>query len=67
LALQRDAHIPLAAVERVHQALAGKPAVVHVYPGAEHGFNCWSRSSYHAASAALAHGRATVFLAQQLF
>lgn len=64
---ERDAHIPLSAVEQVRQALAGKPAEVHVYPGAEHGFNCWSRSSYHAASAALAHGRATVFLAQQLF
>ena len=63
----RDAHIPLAAVEQVRQALVGKPAEVHVYPGAEHGFNCWSRDSYDAASAALAHGRATVFLAQQLF
>ncbi|HNU10204.1 MAG TPA: dienelactone hydrolase family protein [Rubrivivax sp.] len=63
----RDAHIPLSAVEQVREALVGKPAELHVYPGAEHGFNCWSRDSYHAASAALAHGRATAFLAQQLF
>jgi carboxymethylenebutenolidase len=52
-------------VERVRAAVQG--AEVHVYAGATHGFNCWARASYHAASAALAHGRATAFLAQQLF
>lgn len=64
---EHDDHIPLDAVERVRQAVAGKAAEVHVYPGAMHGFNCWARASYHAPSAALAHGRATAFLAQQLF
>jgi carboxymethylenebutenolidase len=32
-----------------------------------HGFNCWARGSYHAPSAALAHGRSLQFLAQNLF
>jgi hypothetical protein len=27
-----------------------------------HGFNCWARASYHAPSAALAHGRSLQFL-----
>jgi carboxymethylenebutenolidase len=64
---ERDDHIPPSAVESVRQAMAGKAAEVHVYPGAMHGFNCWSRASYHAPSAALAHGRATAFLAAALF
>ena len=64
---EHDDHIPLDAVERVRQAVAGQGAEVHVYPGAMHGFNCWARASYHAPSAALAHGRATAFLAQRLF
>ena len=59
---QRDDHIPPAAVERVRVAMAGKGAEVHTYPGAMHGFNCWARASYHAQSAALAHGRSLVFL-----
>lgn len=63
---EHDDHIPLQAVERVRTAMAGKGAEVHVYPGAQHGFNCWARASYHAPSAALAHGRALSFLAQHL-
>ena len=64
---EHDDHIPLDAVERVRAAVAGKDAEVHVYPGAMHGFNCWARASYHAPSAALAHGRALAFLARCLF
>jgi carboxymethylenebutenolidase len=68
---EHDDHIPLDAVERVRAAIAASPAgaasQVWVYPGAHHGFNCWARASYHAASAALSHGRATGFLAQHLF
>ena len=63
---EHDDPIPLQAVERVRTAMAGKGAEVHVYPGAQHGFNCWARASYHAPSAALAHGRALSFLAQHL-
>jgi carboxymethylenebutenolidase len=64
---EHDDHIPLDAVERVRAATAHLGADVHVYPGSMHGFNCWARASYHAPSAALAHGRATAFLAQHLF
>ena len=64
---EMDDNIPLDAVERVRAAMAGKPNEVHVYPGAHHGFNCWARASYHAPSAALAHGRALAFLAQHLY
>ena len=61
---ERDDHIPLEAVERVRAAVAGSE--VFVYPGAMHGFNCWARASYHAPSAALAHGRSLAFLANAL-
>jgi carboxymethylenebutenolidase len=64
---EQDDNIPLDAVERVRAALAGKTTEVHVYPGAHHGFNCWARASYHAPSAALAHGRALAFLARALY
>lgn len=66
-----DDHIPPEAVAQVREAFAGRStpsaAEVHVYPGSMHGFNCWDRSSYHAPSAALAHGRALAFLAATLF
>ena len=60
-----DDHIPPEAVQRVRDALPA--AEVHVYPGAMHGFNCWARASYHAASAARAHGRSLAFLGAHLF
>lgn len=59
---EHDSHIPLDAVDAVQAAMAGKDAEFHLYPGAEHGFNCWARASYHAGSAALAHGRSLGFL-----
>ncbi|MBL8342086.1 MAG: dienelactone hydrolase family protein [Rubrivivax sp.] len=66
-----DDNIPPEAVaavrEAAHQAVGAARAEVFVYPEAHHGFNCWARGSYHAPSAALAHGRALAFLAQQLF
>ena len=62
-----DESIPPAAVQSVRAAVAGKDAEVFVYEGANHGFNCWDRGSYHPASAALAHGRALAFLASRLF
>jgi len=60
-----DDHIPPAAVQRVREALP--KADVHVYAGAMHGFNCWARASYHAPSAAVAHGRSLAFLGTHLF
>jgi carboxymethylenebutenolidase len=61
---EKDDHIPAEAVEAVRDAMAEKDAEIHVYPGAQHGFNCWARASYGPASAALAHGRSLAFLAQ---
>ncbi|MBE7417514.1 MAG: dienelactone hydrolase family protein [Ideonella sp.] len=63
----RDDNIPPAAVEKVRVAMQGKAAELHLYPGAQHGFNCWARASYDAASAALAHGRSLQFLSALLF
>ena len=59
-----DAHIPSAAVDSVKQRFAGKDAQVHVYPGADHGFNCTDRASYNQAASALAHGRTLTFLGE---
>jgi aminopeptidase N len=54
---EHDDHIPLEAVERVRQAMAGN-AEVHVYPGASTASTAGRRASYHAPSAALtSHGR----------
>ena len=50
----------------VRRCRASRPRCI-VYDGADHGFNCWARGSYHAASAALAHGRTLQFLATKLF
>ncbi len=59
-----DAHIPAAAVEAVKQTFAGRENVrIDVYPGANHGFNCWDRAAYNQRSAALARGRSLAFLA----
>jgi carboxymethylenebutenolidase len=60
---ERDDHIPLSAVDQVRSAMAGKPHECHVYPGAQHGFNCWARASYDPRSAVLAHARTLAFLA----
>ena len=57
-----DANIPLSAVDQVRTTMAGKPAEVFVYDAADHGFNCWARKSYHAASAARAHARSLQLL-----
>ncbi|MBA4177622.1 MAG: carboxymethylenebutenolidase [Leptothrix sp. (in: Bacteria)] len=62
---EHDDNIPPAAVQSVQVALPG--AEVHVYAGAKHGFNCWDRATYHAPSAALAHGRSLAFLAPVLY
>nr|WP_175802262.1 dienelactone hydrolase family protein [Burkholderia anthina] len=64
---ENDHGIPLEAVEQVKGAFAGRGnASFHVYPGAEHGFNCTDRASYHQRASALAHGRTLTFLAEHL-
>ncbi|HET7103587.1 MAG TPA: dienelactone hydrolase family protein [Terracidiphilus sp.] len=55
-----DTHIPADQVEKVR---AAHPEVeINWYDDAGHGFNCDMRSSFHAASAALARARALGFL-----
>ena len=57
---EKDAHIPLSAVDDIR---AKRPdCEIHVYAGADHGFHCDERASYHAESAKLAWGRTLGFL-----
>lgn len=55
-----DAAIPLAEVEEV--AAEHPDVIVHVYEGADHGFNCDARSSFHPTSAEIAKDRTLDFL-----
>jgi len=62
-----DHAIPLSAVDEVKAKFASRDnATFHLYPGAEHGFNCTDRASYNQRAAALAHGRTLTFLAEHL-
>ncbi len=61
---EKDAGIPLADVETIR---AKRPEVeIHIYPGAQHGFNCEERASYDKASADIARQRSVAFLAEHL-
>jgi carboxymethylenebutenolidase len=63
-----DSGIPLAAVGQVKECFAGRDAVeFHLYPNADHGFNCTDRATYNQHAAALAHGRTLTFLGEQLY
>jgi carboxymethylenebutenolidase len=59
-----DTHIPQAQVDQIRAA--DKGGTVHVYPGADHGFNCDMRASFNAEAAALARQRTLAFLGQHL-
>lgn len=61
-----DGKIPLSAVDAVRTAFAGKPAEFHIYPDADHGFNCWARGAYHQPSSALAHARTLLHFSTHL-
>ena len=60
-----DTSIPMSDVDKV-QAAAAASAVVYLYQGAGHGFNCDRRASFDAAAAALARTRTLDFLAHNL-
>lgn len=60
----QDHSIPLPDIEKIRKAYPG--SVVHVYPGAQHGFNCDERASYSAADARLAFERSIAFLGEQM-
>ena len=62
-----DHGIPLSAVGEVKERFAGRDnAEFHLYPNADHGFNCSVRASYNQHASALAHGRTLTFLADHL-
>ena len=59
-----DASIPLADVEQIGKAHPG--VTIHLYEGADHGFNCEMRTQYNAEAAALALERTLAQLAKLL-
>jgi carboxymethylenebutenolidase len=60
---EADSHIPASAVEAIEQRFEGHAnAEFHVYPDAEHGFNCPHRGAFQRHAAALAHGHTLMFL-----
>ncbi|MFQ5773503.1 MAG: dienelactone hydrolase family protein [Kiloniellaceae bacterium] len=59
-----DASIPLAEVDAIRTA--HPEVIVHVYGGADHGFNCDRRAQYNPAAAKLANERTLAFFAQHL-
>jgi carboxymethylenebutenolidase len=62
-----DSHIPMAAVQSIAERFEENDDVeVHIYPGAEHGFNCSHRASYNQRAAAEAHGNSLTFLSDNL-
>jgi len=64
---ENDHAIPLSAVGEVKERFAGRDnAEFHLYPNADHGFNCSVRASYNQHASALAHGRTLTFLAERL-
>ena len=61
---EKDAGIPLSDVETIKSK---RPDVeIHVYPGAQHGFNCEERASYDKASAYIARARDLEFFRKHL-
>jgi carboxymethylenebutenolidase len=62
-----DKGIPIAAVDQIQTEMRKKKdATVFRYPGAEHGFHCDQRASYHPASAATAWQRTLDFFGKHL-
>ena len=59
----QDHSIPMPDVEKIRRTYPG--SVLHVYPGAQHGFNCDERASYSAPDARLAFERSIAFLGEQ--
>ena len=62
-----DSHIPTEAVQAIAERFEQREEVeIHIYPGAEHGFNCNYRDSYDMRSSVQAHGNTLVFLSENL-
>jgi carboxymethylenebutenolidase len=64
---EEDEFISKSAQAEIKAALAGKPnATIYSYPGQRHAFSRHNGAHYNAAAAALANGRTSEFLNQQL-
>jgi carboxymethylenebutenolidase len=61
----QDASIPMSDVETIKKKRGGDTEI-YVYTGAQHGFHCDERGSFHEASAKTAWQRATDFLKKHL-
>lgn len=62
-----DSHIPNDAVQKIAERFEDHSEVeIHIYPGAEHGFNCSHRDSYQQRAAAQSHGNSLLFLVDTL-
>ena len=61
---EADTHIPLDTVQEFQKSHPSLP--VHIYDGAEHGFNCDRRASFHEAASKLARERTLEFLGQNV-
>ncbi len=59
-----DASIPLSDVEQI--GAAHPEVAIHLYEGADHGFNCDMRGQYNAEAAAQALDRTLAHFAQHL-
>ena len=59
-----DKGIPLSDVNAIQQAHPGLP--IYVYPGADHGFGCDDRASFHAQANEIAEHRSLAFFAEHL-
>jgi len=62
----QDAYIPMASIEKIKQSVAPAHAIVHLYKGVDHGFNCDQRGSYDRKSAMLAFARSVEFFNKNL-
>jgi carboxymethylenebutenolidase len=61
---EKDTGIPLSDVDTIR---AKRPDIeIHVYPGAQHGFNCDERASYDPANSGIAKQRSLDFFARHL-
>ena len=61
---ENDHYISAAAVSAVQHAFKDRAhAAIEVYPGVDHGFNCWEQPAYNQKASAKAHGTSLAFLA----
>ena len=60
----KDAFIPAATIDKIRAA--DPSGIFHVYEGADHGFSCDDRASYHEEASRLAEQRSLEFLARHL-